>query len=362
MESATIEAALIERLAGEGFARVEPALLQPAGVFASFAGEAWMQRLYLVEGEAGRGLCLRPEFTIPLSLDYLGSGRDLPADLFALGPVFRRRPGAPGEFRQLSVERFGHAEPDIEDAACLRLASDLLSVAGVPSPAFDIGDLALLNAVLDALSIRGAARRRTLRAIASGRVEAAALATPPRGERLMRLARDVARRDPADAEALLADLAGADVGPLAGREAADIRARLVAIAEEHAGPAPRFEALADYLAVEGDPDAAVEALRAVSARHGLDLSSGLSLFESRIGFIAAQGVDPGRLRFSARLVRPLDYYTGFVFEAGSGVAGKPLLGGGRYDALMRRLGAERDVPAIGFALWLERVPGGGAAP
>jgi histidyl-tRNA synthetase len=50
------------------------------------------------------------------------------------------------------------------------------------------------------------------------------------------------------------------------------------------------------------------------------------------------------------IVRGLAYYTGFVFEAfeASG-EGRALAGGGRYDALVKKLGGH-DMPAVGFAM------------
>ncbi|HET9955508.1 MAG TPA: histidine--tRNA ligase, partial [Polyangiaceae bacterium] len=58
------------------------------------------------------------------------------------------------------------------------------------------------------------------------------------------------------------------------------------------------------------------------------------------------------------LVRGLDYYTRTLFEfVGSGGAlgtQNALLGGGRYDGMLRGLGGP-DAPAIGFAMGLERV-------
>ena len=50
------------------------------------------------------------------------------------------------------------------------------------------------------------------------------------------------------------------------------------------------------------------------------------------------------------IVRGLAYYTGFVFEAFevSG-EGRAIAGGGRYDALVKRLGGP-DMPAVGFAM------------
>lgn len=57
-----------------------------------------------------------------------------------------------------------------------------------------------------------------------------------------------------------------------------------------------------------------------------------------------------------RLVRGLDYYTRTTFEAQTGELGSQnaVAGGGRYDGLVKALGGP-DVPAIGFAVGLERL-------
>ncbi len=47
------------------------------------------------------------------------------------------------------------------------------------------------------------------------------------------------------------------------------------------------------------------------------------------------------------------YYDGVVFRAYAGTAALPVGGGGRYDTLFHRLGAE--IPAVGFSLSLERL-------
>jgi histidyl-tRNA synthetase len=61
-------------------------------------------------------------------------------------------------------------------------------------------------------------------------------------------------------------------------------------------------------------------------------------------------------RVEPRLVRGLDYYTRTTFEVTTGRLGaqNSVLGGGRYDGLVRELGGP-DLAAIGFALGLERV-------
>ena len=61
-------------------------------------------------------------------------------------------------------------------------------------------------------------------------------------------------------------------------------------------------------------------------------------------------------RLSHRLVRGLDYYVRTTFEVVSGELGaqNSVLGGGRYDGLVKELGGP-DIPGIGFALGMERL-------
>jgi histidyl-tRNA synthetase len=55
------------------------------------------------------------------------------------------------------------------------------------------------------------------------------------------------------------------------------------------------------------------------------------------------------VRFDARIIRGLDYYTGTVFEARDLDGGRAILGGGRYDNLVNDVGGD-PLPAVGFAM------------
>ena len=54
-------------------------------------------------------------------------------------------------------------------------------------------------------------------------------------------------------------------------------------------------------------------------------------------------------------IRLLDH--GFVFELHEpdAPAAGPLVAGGRYDGLLMRLGSGSRIPAVGFAVWIERL-------
>src|ERR1700729_1297817 len=120
---------------------------------------------------------------------------------------------------------------------------------------------------------------------------------------------------------------------------------------------------ARFLAISGDPDDAVVRLRALAADAKLDISAAIDQFESRVGFMAARGIDTGLTRFSTSFGRGLDYYTGFEFELHrKGNSVEPLVAGGRYDGLMTQLGSAEPIPAVGFSVWVETLTQSGQKP
>jgi ATP phosphoribosyltransferase regulatory subunit len=60
-----------------------------------------------------------------------------------------------------------------------------------------------------------------------------------------------------------------------------------------------------------------------------------------------------RVRVDLGLLRDLGYYSGAILEVYDPALGHVLGGGGRYDGLLKRFGL--DLPAAGFALYVERV-------
>src|SRR5258708_3639313 len=124
--------------------------------------------------------------------------------------------------------------------------------------------------------------------------------------------------------------------------------------EIRTGDVARFNALETikrFLAIAADPDEGIEQLRALAADAKLNITLAIDQFESRVGFMAARGIDTSMTRFSTSFGRGLDYYTGFEFELHTkGNGGEPLVAGGRYDGLMTQLGAATPIPAVGVLI------------
>jgi ATP phosphoribosyltransferase regulatory subunit len=178
----------------------------------------------------------------------------------------------------------------------------------------------------------------------------------------------LAGSDPKAAHALVTDLLSiAGIKAVGGRSVGEIADRFLeqaALGASSGLPRGTRALIEQFLGISGDPDEAADALRTLASESKIDLSAALDLFESRTGFLAAQGVDVSRIKFSTAFGRGLDYYTGFVFELHDREmrAGRQLVAGGRYDELLSRLGATAPIPAVGFAVWIERLNEAGVEP
>lgn len=360
--------ALKALLASGGNRFAEPAVLQPAALFLELAGEDLRRRMFLTAGAGGDELCLRPDFTIPVCNMHLrGGSADRPAGYAYLGPIFRQRADGPPESLQAGLERLGDADLEVADADVLARALEAVRLLGIARPQVRLGDEGLFTALIEALPLPQAWRRRLSAAFGdTARVLAALDRLEGRtGEApAVPIAGALADADPETARALVENmLAVAGLTPVGGRSPGEIADRLVEQAALAAGARLAPEAariLRGYLAIAAPLDRAADAVAAFAAGAGLDLSAALERFSRRTVLIAERGVETGTIAFAGEFGRRLDYYTGFMFEihdrsrpAASGNG--QIVGGGRYDRLLQLMGAGESVPAVGFSIWLERV-------
>ncbi len=316
----------------QGAQAVEPPILQPADTLLDLYGEDIRARAY-VTSDALRGeQMLRPDFTVPVVQMHMAHGAD-PARYTYAGEVFRRQEhdaDRPNEFVQVGYEVFERDDPAASDAEVFALIAEALGDLPVRAVTGDIGVLMAVVNGLDTSDLRKNAlmrhiwRPRRFRALLErfatdrGVPELAVSDSPLVGAR---------RQHEIDVR-IAALTADADVPPIAARDV-DLIAALLDIS------APMPDALGRLHDLSVDLPAIVPAVARVAARQEA---------------LAARGVDVGSLAFDASYGRTsMEYYDGFVF--GFAAVERPdlslLASGGRYDALTRRLGGGREIPAVG---------------
>jgi ATP phosphoribosyltransferase regulatory subunit len=308
--------ALIASFERAGYARVAPAILQPAEPFLDLSGEDIRKRMFLTSDPHGQELCLRPDLTIPVSRDYLASpAAGKPQGYCYLGPVFRHRDEGPSEILQAGIESFGRADTAAADAEMLALALEATSHYGLAQPDIRTGDVGLFAALTGALELAPPWKRRLMKDfnrksnLAHDLERLAVIAAQERPEYQGVLAA-LAGSDPKGAHALVTDLLSiAGISTVGGRTVGEIADRFLEQAALGSGSGLPHEVAAviqRFLAIAGDPDAAAGELRTLAADAKIALDAALDLFESRTGFLAARGVDVVRIGFSTAFGRGLD--------------------------------------------------------
>ena len=250
--------------------------------------------------ERGELLSLRSDMTIPMARLIATRYADAqpPFRFCYLANLFRAvRPqrGQMREFAQAGVELVGAPAPG-GTAEVIEVLGAALDAAGLSRAVIGLGDADLYRQLLAELGIEGEARDSVL----------ARLAT----------------HDLVGLESELSELDGVSE---------ERRRTLVALTQLRGGR----EVLDEAREIGGD---AVE--RAIAR------------LRETFDALEARGA-ADRVRIDLGLLRDLGYYSGAILEVYDPALGHVLGGGGRYDGLMSRFGV--DLPAAGFALYLERI-------
>ena len=384
LASAAESRALADRLQtlfGEaGFQPVDPPVLQPADVFLDRSGEDIRRRMYVFSDPGGAELCLRPDLTIPTCRQYLEEypKADKPVKLTYRGLAFRYQSSAPWpmrEFTQVGVEQIGECDAgkscEEADAAILELALRAVEASGLASYRLEMGDLALFGALVDGLDIPATWAERLkrhfwrpdyFRELLLRLADQEALASS--GPDLPGLFSALGALDGVQAKALIEEvLTLAGISPVGGRSTREIAERLLeqaADAGAQALPKDIVELIDGFLAISGSPNEALAKIRELTKAAGLSggsLGEAMARLERRFERLETAAPDFSKAHFATSFGRNMEYYTGFVFEFRTQLAGKTVnvAGGGRYDTLLETLGAPGPVPAIGCAIGVERL-------
>jgi ATP phosphoribosyltransferase regulatory subunit len=363
-------AELLDEFAARNTARVNTPVIQPAEPFLDMAGEDLRRRIFLTESETGASLCLRPEFTIPVCLRHIETATGTPKRYSYLGEVFRQRREGANEFYQAGIEDLGDTDIASADARAVSDASAVLKRL-LPGRRLSVtlGDQQVFEAVVAALGLPQGWQKRLVQAFGDTVQLDALLQSLVSPKPMTGLDARVAGLLATGDEKVLVDYIDSvmqDTGysTNASRAPQEIARRLrekLALAATRL-PDESFELLKQFLSLQAPLSQASQTLVQFADKAKLKLDAALSAFDARVAALANGGIDLDSVHYRAAFGRPLDYYTGLVFEVGVDGETAVLAGGGRFDRLMTLLGAKDKIPAVGFSLWLDRIEAVRAKP
>lgn len=322
---------------------VEPPILQSAETLLDLYGEDIRARAYVTSDGLRGEQMLRPDFTVPVVEMHMSVGAE-PARYTYSGEVFRRQEydqNRANEYVQVGYEIFDGSNPASADAEVFQMIASAL--AGLPVQPVT-GDIGILMAAVNGLQTTQRRKDALMRHI-----------WRPRRFRVL-LDRYAGRTD--EPQTRLALLAGksTDQAPLIGlRSQAEIDERVAALHDDAQTPpiaTTEVELIQSLLTVRETIPNALSQLYDLQVDLP-SISAAVTGIEKRAEAMDKRGVNTDKLMFEASYGRvSMEYYDGFVFGfRATDTPNLPAIAtGGRYDALTKRLGRGREIPAVGGVL------------
>ena len=370
--SAKVVDALGAYYAGRGYAPIDTPIVEDAELFVRKSGGELSGMLYTFDDPGGNRVSLRPEITPSVIRHYIEHASEIgaPARLRYSGPVFRYyslNDGDLRQFTQVGTELIGLSGSNA-DAEILSMACGGLVELGLSGWTVRIGDTGLLNRVLDAHGLSDATKGFVfahLDELKTGSTSVDGLVALADEMGLIR-AQDEGNLTPVATEngaevtrQFVRDMLSDSVtSPVGRRTTEQIVERLLRKLHRADSPDKLTAAIAlvaDLAKVRGAPDDTLPTVEGILRVHGADPASADGL-RSLIDELPGREVPLSNVALDLSFVPGIAYYTGIVFEISCDGEDGPVTvgGGGRYDGLVKALGGE-DVPAMGFALRLDKV-------
>jgi ATP phosphoribosyltransferase regulatory subunit len=291
-----VERGLTEMLAGKGYREIITPAYEYSEVFAqaSKAQNGWDERAYRFLDRDGRVLALRSDFTAQIARIAAARFFEMPAPVrvYYSGKVFRAEPLHAGRRRekwQVGFEILG-ADGLEADAEAVMSILDGLSVLGLAHTRLAIGHIGYFNGLIAQAQLSG--------------------------QNLQKLKYLVERKDVAGLAQATEEL----------QVAHELR-----------------EAFVHLPSLHGGHEILVQARRFTRNK---DSHAAIARLESLLALLQ-QHPQTQQIFVDLSEVEGMGYYTGIILRAFAAGVGEEIGGGGRYDELVSRFGA--DMPSVGFS-------------
>ena len=357
---------IMSSLSSDGYQLVDPPILVPADKVIDRLGETIVDRLFIFSQKDGIRLCLRPDLTIPTCLYYLGQGFKGEKKLYSyFGKVFQfydEEENEPNEFTQTGIESIGDQNLLSADVEIFVKIYNALKKEGINNFRTYFGDVSLFQEFINVLDIPELWKKNLLEKfwnedefkVLLDEISKKNFNNDEFAERVYSL----------DIESALELVRGninlSDRSFFAGRSLEEITDRLRKKGESYSLK-PLSDStkklITEFLSIKDKPSLAIIRLRKLCKSLDGSLLNKIDEAEKRFEIIQSTGVDFQNAIFGAEKGRDVEYYSGFLYDFAWSNNNESIYigGGGRYDNLIKLLGSENRIPAVGAALNLKKV-------
>ena len=345
MKSKKLSEIIIKTFKRNGFVLSEPDVLLESDYIIERSGEKFRSSMLTFDREDGKTMCLRPDLTVASCISFLKKKSS--SKIYYSGQAYRRSNKKGSNFinDQLGIEILG-SKNEIQDD--FKVISTILSSAkkiNSKKIQLKVSDISLFKSLINALDMPERWKLRLIRHFWRPSYFEELLTRLEKNTDIDAVTFDTDKKRFYEMKKLNQDKV------VAGRSISEILKRFdkkIKDPRSFANGKKIVKIITSFLKINCKLSELDKKLLDFAKRNDLkkdifrDLKSILNLKKLNQDVI-----------FISNFGRDVEYYTGIVFEVFSGK--KEIARGGRYDDLLKRLGAKKNIPAVGAAINLKNI-------
>ena len=345
MKSKKLSEVIIKTFKTNGFVLLEPDVLLDSDYIIERSGEKFRSSMLTFDREDGKTMCLRPDLTVASCISFLQ--KKTSSKIYYSGQAYRRFNKKGSDFinDQLGIEILGSKNKIQDD---LKVVSTILSSAKkIKSKKIKIkvGDIGLYKSLINALNMPERWKLRLIRHFWRPRYFEELLKRLEKNTDIDTVTFDSDKKRFYEMKKLAQDKM------IAGRSIAEILKRFdkkIQDPRSFTNGKKIVKIIKSFLKIDCKLSELDKKLLEFTKKNDLKKN----IFKDFKSILNLKKIDQD-INFVANFGRDVEYYTGIVFEVFSG--NKEIARGGRYDDLLKSLGAKKDIPAVGAAINLKNI-------
>jgi ATP phosphoribosyltransferase regulatory subunit len=345
MKSKKLSEQIVKTFRSNGFVLSEPDILLDSEYIIQRSGENFRRSMLTFENEDGKVMCLRPDLTVASCIKFLE--KKSKSKIYYSGQAYRRvnKKGSDLVNDQLGIEILGSKNQLQDDLIVIKTI--LSSAKRIKSKKIQIkvGDISLFKRLINSLDMPERWKLRLIRHFWRPKYFEELLKRLEKNSDIESVTFDSDKKRFYEMKKMKQEKV------VAGRSITEILKRFDKKIKD-----PRsfnegkkiVKIIRSFLKINCQLSKLDESLSDFAKKNNLKIN----IFKE---FKSIQNLKKlnQEITFITNFGRDIEYYTGIVFEIFS--ATKEIARGGRYDDLLKSLGAKKDIPAVGAAINLNNI-------
>ena len=345
MKSKKLSETIIKTFKSNGFVLSEPDVLLDSDYIIERSGEKFRSSMVTFNSEDGKTMCLRPDLTVASCISFLQKKSS--SKIYYSGQAYRRSNKKGSNFinDQLGIEILGSKNQTKDDYKVVSTIFSSAKKIKKKKIQIKVGDVGLFKRLINALDMPERWKLRLIRHFWR----------PSYFEELLKRLEKNTDIDAAtfdEDKKRFYEMKKLDQDKIiAGRSISEILKRFEKKLQD-----PRsfddgkkiVKIIKSFLQINCKISKLDEKLLDFAKKNNLKKNT----FKDFKSILSLKKLNQD-IHFIANFGRDVEYYTGIVFEVFSGK--KEIARGGRYDDLLKSLGAKKNIPAVGAAINLKNI-------